>query len=141
QGIAAGIFLVLFFSNAYNFADGMDGLAGTILILFAGGVAGIALVYGRIDASAALCAALIGSIIPFLFLNAPPARVFMGDVGALPIGALLGFVVDSLLHNGPRVFPMYAPERLGITPVFTPAIWPPLLIASFVLIAELLPPP
>jgi phospho-N-acetylmuramoyl-pentapeptide-transferase len=46
---------------------------------------------------AIIAAALMGAVIPFLFLNAPPAKVFMGDVGSLPVGAVLGLGVASIL--------------------------------------------
>lgn len=89
------VFFILFFANAYNFADGMDGLAGGIGVMLAIGF----IVIGRltlVDANAdmallALMGGLAAAFVPFLFYNAPPGRVFMGDVGALPIGALLGW--------------------------------------------------
>lgn len=89
--MAIAVFLIVFFSNAYNFADGMDGLAGSILMIVAAGLGCLALVNNRSEA-ALLCALLFGATIPFLYFNAPPAKVFMGDVGALPIGAVLGML-------------------------------------------------
>ncbi len=91
---SAGLVLVvLFYSNAYNFADGLDGLAGTILLGLAGGLVALGLLTGMRTEWMVPLVALLGGILPFLFLNAPPARVFMGDVGSLPIGAVLGYVV------------------------------------------------
>lgn len=91
----AGI-TVLFFSNAYNFSDGLDGLAGGLgVILCVGLLALLPGLPGGVGSEAAL-AALAAAFLPFLFLNAPPARVFMGDVGALPIGAALGWVFFQL---------------------------------------------
>ena len=92
---SAEVFLILFFANAYNFADGMDALAGSLLIFFA---AGAAVMGFLVDAqfTPILAALLIGAAVPFLFYNAPPAKVFMGDVGSLPIGALLGTMVVDL---------------------------------------------
>lgn len=94
-GLAA--FMILSFSNAYNFADGLDGLAGGLLLLLAAGSW-----FLNPHASAWFC--LLGAVIPFLALNAPPAKVFMGDVGSLPIGALIGLL--SLRHfvDDPRPF-------------------------------------
>lgn len=140
-GIGTSVFIILFFSNAYNFSDGMDGLAGSLLVLFAGGLVGLGLVNGQVDVTLGLCGALVGGIIPFLFLNAPPAKMFMGDVGALPIGALLGFVVDIMLRPGSRPLMLKQPESLGILPANTPHLLIPIAVASFVFIAELLPPP
>lgn len=117
-----GAFLILFTSNAYNFVDGLDGLAGVIgiglcVLLLAAGFSysnGLAIVVAAVTA---------GSLIPFLFANAPPAKVFMGDVGSLPIGALLGYATVGLL--------------LGSNP--TPGLVPALLIGGLVLFVELVP--
>jgi phospho-N-acetylmuramoyl-pentapeptide-transferase len=79
-------FWVLFFANAVNFSDGLDGLAGGLLLLT------LPLI-GSLSASGlAIAAPIVGGMIPFLFLNAPPARVFMGDVGALAFGAVYGLL-------------------------------------------------
>jgi phospho-N-acetylmuramoyl-pentapeptide-transferase len=79
-------FLIIFFANAVNFSDGLDGLCGGLLIL-----ATLAFTRGM----DAFSLAMIGALIPFLFLNAPPAKIFMGDVGALPFGACFGVMVWS----------------------------------------------
>lgn len=86
------VLFVLFFSNAYNFADGLDGLAaGLGLALF--------LPFGLLGFSQAGWA-FVGAFIPFYWLNQHPAKVFMGDVGALPIGAVLGLLVyDGVLTS------------------------------------------
>lgn len=96
--LAIATFLILFFSNAYNFADGLDSLAGGFGLIWALGMiaisgAAFSQVAGQ-DALNAILASLAAGFIPFLWLNAPPARVFMGDVGALPIGALMGWCVS-----------------------------------------------
>jgi phospho-N-acetylmuramoyl-pentapeptide-transferase len=93
-------------SNAVNLTDGLDGLAigPTVLIGFALGI--FAYVTGRADFSAYLllphipgaaeltviCAAIVGAGLGFLWFNAYPAEVFMGDVGALALGAALGAI-------------------------------------------------
>lgn len=139
------VFLILFASNAYNFLDGLDGLAGSVLIALCGGL----LVLGQFapfgDASRVVLHALVGATIPFLFLNAPPAKLFMGDVGSLPIGALLGLVLANLM------WPFVGGRWIFYTPYSTlsdlgqPGIqWSmivPCLIVGFVLIAELIPVP
>jgi phospho-N-acetylmuramoyl-pentapeptide-transferase len=87
------VFVILFFSNAYNFLDGMDGLAGGVGIFLLIGLA----MLDRGQTMVTYCAlVLIGGIVPFLALNAPPAKVFMGDVGSLPIGAWIGVMVLQL---------------------------------------------
>lgn len=86
--------------NALNFLDGMDGLAG--------GVSAIgALFYGIIFLlqaayiSAAVSFALFGALLGFLFFNRPPAKIFMGDCGALFLGFVLGAI--PLLENSGSV--------------------------------------
>ncbi len=137
------VFVILFFSNAYNFSDGLDGLSGSLAILIFCGLAALGGVYGFRDVSPSLI--VIGATLPFLFLNAPPAKLFMGDVGSLPIGALMGVVVLSLLLNpAAAVFhPNLVEDRFVVPNTF---IWSaqtvvPLLILSLVMIAELVPPP
>jgi len=91
-------------SNAVNLTDGLDGLAiGLSAIAFIA-FAGMAYVSGNIKFSnylaipyiagsgelAVFCAAMIGAALGFLWFNAHPASIFMGDVGSLPIGAALG---------------------------------------------------
>ncbi|MCG9894253.1 MAG: hypothetical protein MH204_02100, partial [Fimbriimonadaceae bacterium] len=94
--LGAGLFLILFFSNAYNFADGLDGLAGSLgLILFAAVILMLPLlaapaVESALWGLAPVAAAVAAGFLPFLWLNAPPAKVFMGDVGALALGGALG---------------------------------------------------
>jgi phospho-N-acetylmuramoyl-pentapeptide-transferase len=83
-------FFVLFFANAINFADGLDLLASTLVILaivpFVLILIGIEMLVGM---------ALVGALLPFAVLNSPPAKLFMGDVGALAIGAVFGHVFAS----------------------------------------------
>lgn len=84
-------FFILFFANAVNFTDGLDALASSVVIL--------ALVPFVIAAQTGLVIALglsaMGALGPFLFLNSPPAKIFMGDVGALAIGGIYGFVFSE----------------------------------------------
>ena len=80
-------------SNLYNFMDGNDGLAGSMgAIGFA--AYGIAALIGAPDDSANIapaCFALVAAILPFLVLNLPRASMFLGDVGAVPLGFLASF--------------------------------------------------
>ena len=129
-----GLFLVLFFSNAYNFADGLDGLAGSLLLTLGLGLAALSVHAGAaLDVPIAI-AALMGAVIPFLFINAPPARVFMGDVGSLPVGACLGLVVAELITQ--RSY-----EPAGVASGIDWWMTVPVAIASFIMIAELVPVP
>lgn len=115
---SAGItaFLVIFFANGVNFSDGLDGLCGSLLI-----VSCIA-IKGQFGVEAF---ALIGALIPFLLLNAPPAKIFMGDVGALPFGALVGIMVSGYLQ---------AAEATTITHFIIPAIATLIFILELVLV-------
>lgn len=86
-------FLILFFANAVNFSDGLDGLCGGLLI-----IALLAFTRGSLGL---IALATIGALIPFMFLNVPPAKIFMGDVGALTLGALYGvFFAHELFNSG-----------------------------------------
>jgi Fuc2NAc and GlcNAc transferase len=73
--------------NLYNFMDGIDGLAGGQAVVAA---VGIALLGGAVPAVAAAALALAGAVMGFLVLNAPPAKIFMGDVGSGFLGFVLG---------------------------------------------------
>jgi len=84
-GFAACSVLLVWAANLYNFMDGNDGLAAAMGV-FGFGAYGIAA--GMAGAPAALYAGLAAATLPFLALNLPPARMFMGDVGAVPMGFL-----------------------------------------------------
>jgi phospho-N-acetylmuramoyl-pentapeptide-transferase len=90
--------VLLFFANAYNFVDGLDGLAGSVGIVLLFGLSTLAWLTPTAYSGAisAVSLSIIGGTIPFLFLNAPPAKVFMGDVGSMPIGAAIGLMVWHL---------------------------------------------
>ena len=82
-------------SNAFNLTDGLDGLAASqaiILFIFLGAV-GLALNQGM---EAATCEAMIVALLGFLWINRHPAKAFMGDVGSLPIGGLMGLMAVML---------------------------------------------
>jgi phospho-N-acetylmuramoyl-pentapeptide-transferase len=97
-------------SNAVNLTDGLDGLASGLVAIAAGTFALFAYLIGRIDASQYLgiyylrgageltvfCVALFGACVGFLWYNAKPAQVFMGDTGALALGGALGAVAILL---------------------------------------------
>src|SRR2546428_11728211 len=91
-------------SNAVNLTDGLDGLAAGLTVIVAGAFAIFCYLFGRVDAAKYLgvlylpgageltifCGALMGAALGFLWFNAHPAQVFMGDTGALAIGGALG---------------------------------------------------
>jgi phospho-N-acetylmuramoyl-pentapeptide-transferase len=104
--ITLSYFVIVGTSNAVNLTDGLDGLAIMPAVMVAGGLGVFAMVTGRVDYSRYLlfpyipgaaeltvfCGALVGAGLGFLWFNAYPADVFMGDVGALSLGAALGTV-------------------------------------------------
>jgi phospho-N-acetylmuramoyl-pentapeptide-transferase len=137
------VFVILFFANAFNFVDGLDGLAGSVLLGLAAGLAGISHLISSDPRTLILVAALSGAVIPFLFLNAPPAKVFMGDVGSLPIGAVLGLLTAFLfLSAGGEGWTYYTPYSslylAGASPANVAAA---LIVLSFLMVAELVPVP
>ncbi len=85
------IFIILATANSVNFTDGLDGLASGLLILAFGGFGVIAYLHGMLILSA-FCGVVSGSLIAFLWFNIPPALFYMGDTGALSLGALLGVI-------------------------------------------------
>lgn len=86
---AAFVFAIAWYANLYNFMDGSDGLAGGMTVFGFGAYALAALLSGA-DAFAALCASIAAAAAGFLVFNFPPARIFMGDAGSVPLGFLAG---------------------------------------------------
>jgi phospho-N-acetylmuramoyl-pentapeptide-transferase len=99
--------------NAVNLTDGLDGLATMPVIIAAGTFSIIAYLAGRIDYAgylgiphvpgagelAILCAGIMGAGLAFLWFNAPPAAVFMGDTGSLALGGALGAIAVAAHHE------------------------------------------
>ncbi|HSG57581.1 MAG TPA: phospho-N-acetylmuramoyl-pentapeptide-transferase, partial [Paracoccaceae bacterium] len=99
--------------NAVNLTDGLDGLATMPVVIAAGAFMLICYLVGRVDYSAylgipyvplagelaILCAAIMGSGLAFLWFNAPPAAVFMGDTGSLALGGALGAIAVASHHE------------------------------------------
>jgi len=104
--VALSWFVIVGTSNAVNLTDGLDGLAIMPTVMVGAALGIFAYVVGRVDYSKyllfpyipgagelmVLCAALAGAGLAFLWFNAYPAQVFMGDVGALALGGMLGTI-------------------------------------------------
>lgn len=111
------VFALVGASNAMNMADGLDGLATGLCIVAAGGF----VVLGVIERSAptaVMALALAGACLGFLWFNRHPARVFMGDVGSLALGAAMAMMA-LLLTAGPArhmVEPVVALAGLCLVP-------------------------
>ena len=111
--IPFSVFVIVGSSNAVNLTDGLDGLATVPVILVAGCFAFISYVTGNIVFSeylqityiedtgeiAIFCGAIIGACLGFLWFNAPPAKIFMGDTGSLSLGGSLGAVGIVTKHE------------------------------------------
>ena len=115
-GIVYTIFAIIVMlgaSNAVNLTDGLDGLAIVPVMIAAGCFGLISYVVGHYEFSehlqlhfvkgtgelAVFCAALIGAGMGFLWFNAPPAKVFMGDTGSLALGGALGVISVITKHE------------------------------------------
>jgi phospho-N-acetylmuramoyl-pentapeptide-transferase len=111
--LAFGPFVIVAFGNAVNLTDGLDGLAIVPVMIAAATLGLIAYFTGNLLYSRYLlinhvpyagdlmviCGALIGAGVGFLWFNAPPAQIFMGDTGSLALGGLLGAVAVSIKHE------------------------------------------
>ncbi|GIL14109.1 MAG: phospho-N-acetylmuramoyl-pentapeptide-transferase [Chloroflexota bacterium] len=85
------VFIIISMSNAINLTDGLDGLAGIISASAFAAYGVIAYLQGQIFLTQ-LCFILVGACFAFLWFNAHPAQLFMGDTGSLALGATLGTV-------------------------------------------------
>lgn len=95
-------FVIVFFANAFNFTDGLDGLASGLLVIYL--IAYIVIAATNLDTPVFLFVALwIGSLLSFLYFNIWPARIFLGDTGSLAFGSTIA-VVGLLVGNVPTLF-------------------------------------
>ncbi|WP_373356643.1 phospho-N-acetylmuramoyl-pentapeptide-transferase [Pseudoroseicyclus sp. CXY001] len=111
--IPFGAFIIVGAANAVNLTDGLDGLAIMPVMIAAATFGVIAYAVGRTDFTEYLgvhyvpdtgeiiifCAGLIGGGLGFLWYNAPPAAVFMGDTGSLALGGALGAIAVATKHE------------------------------------------
>jgi phospho-N-acetylmuramoyl-pentapeptide-transferase len=108
-----GAFVIVGAGNSVNFTDGLDGLAIVPVMIAAGCFGVFAWVVGNALFSdylqlhfvagtgelAVLCGAVIGAGLGFLWFNAPPASIFMGDTGSLALGGMLGTIAVATKHE------------------------------------------
>ncbi|MDO1559748.1 phospho-N-acetylmuramoyl-pentapeptide-transferase [Brevundimonas sp. 2R-24] len=111
--VAFVAFTIAGFSNAVNLTDGLDGLAIVPVMMAAAAFGLISYLVGNfifanylqvhhapgVGELGVFCAAIIGGGMGFLWYNAPPARIFMGDTGSLALGGALGVVAVSTKHE------------------------------------------
>ncbi|OHB32392.1 MAG: phospho-N-acetylmuramoyl-pentapeptide-transferase, partial [Phenylobacterium sp. RIFCSPHIGHO2_01_FULL_70_10] len=106
-------FVIVGAANAVNFTDGLDGLATVPVMIAAAAFGLIAYLVGNylfanylqlhfvpgVGEVAVFCGAIIGAGLGFLWYNAPPAKIFMGDTGSLALGGALGAVAVATKHE------------------------------------------
>lgn len=105
-------------TNLYNFMDGADGLAGGMAVIGFGALA-VAAGWAGAPQLALFCVAIAAAAVAFLRFNFPPARLFMGDAGAIP----LGFLAAAL-------------AVYGVTQNYWPALFPVMAFSPFILDAS-----
>ncbi len=98
---------VVWLTNLYNFMDGSDGLAGGMAVC-GFGCLGLAAITAGANGIAMSCLAAAGGAAGFLMFNFPPARIFMGDVGSIPLGFLAAALGLIGVRDGlwPLAFPV-----------------------------------
>jgi phospho-N-acetylmuramoyl-pentapeptide-transferase len=108
-----GAFIIVGAANAVNFTDGLDGLATVPVMIAAAAYGLITYLVGNyvfanylqlhfvpgVGELAVFCGALIGSGLGFLWYNAPPAKIFMGDTGSLALGGAVGAIAVATRHE------------------------------------------
>jgi phospho-N-acetylmuramoyl-pentapeptide-transferase len=111
--VCLGVFVIAGAGNAVNLTDGLDGLAIVPVMIAASAFGVIAYLVGnRVFADylqihhvagtgelAVICGALLGAGLGFLWFNAPPAMIFMGDTGSLALGGALGTIAVAVKHE------------------------------------------
>lgn len=97
------VFVIVATSFSVNETDGLDGLAGGVLLAAFSTYAGIAFIQGRANL-ATLCGIICGALLAFLWFNIHPARFFMGDTGSMSLGVTLAVV--GILTNTVWLLPI-----------------------------------
>jgi len=98
-------FVIVAMSNAVNFTDGLDGLAGLISATIFAAYGGVALMQGQVFI-ARFCFTMVGALFGFLWFNVHPAQLFMGDTGSLSLGATIAVI--ALMTGQWAILPIIA---------------------------------
>jgi UDP-N-acetylmuramyl pentapeptide phosphotransferase/UDP-N-acetylglucosamine-1-phosphate transferase len=116
---AATVLLWIWFLNLFNFMDGIDGITGVETASLGLGMVLTTAVAGRDDGSAGLALATAAAALAFLRWNWHPARLFLGDVGSVPLGYLLGALLLGLAARGlwapALILPLYYLADASVT--------------------------
>ncbi|OGY91236.1 MAG: phospho-N-acetylmuramoyl-pentapeptide-transferase [Candidatus Komeilibacteria bacterium RIFCSPLOWO2_02_FULL_48_11] len=97
------IFIIVATAFSVNEADGLDGLAGGMLLSAFAAFGAMAFISGRLEL-ATFCSVIVGALLAFLWFNINPARFFMGDTGAMGLGVTLGVI--AMLTNTALFLPV-----------------------------------
>ena len=111
MAIAITCFFILAAVNAINFSDGLDGLAGGVVLLSLSALIVLAIRVGANDI-VLICAVLIGSLLGFLLFNSHPAQIFMGDSGSQFLGFSLAVLTVHLIQDRTELFSTFLPLGL-----------------------------
>lgn len=133
----ATILWIVLMMNAVNYIDGLDGLAAGLTVISAAAL----FVYstrlpeqflGPDPLAPLVAAALVGACIGFLPMNFYPAKIFMGDTGAMPLGLMLAGATISLIgrYSGPGA----AGGRIALPLIFTPVVFAALPVGNFLFV-------
>ncbi|MBV6631398.1 MAG: glycosyltransferase family 4 protein [Alphaproteobacteria bacterium] len=113
----------LWFLNLYNFMDGIDGLAGVQTTCVGAGIAAVIIGHPLLAISlptyAWMAAGMAGAAAGFLMLNWHPAKLFMGDVGSVPIGFLLAWMLFALAASGHLLAAIILPLYFCVDATYT----------------------
>jgi phospho-N-acetylmuramoyl-pentapeptide-transferase len=103
-------FVIVAMSNAVNFTDGLDGLAGLISATIFAAYGGVALMQGQVFI-ARFCFTMVGALFGFLWFNVHPAQLIMGDTGSLSLGATIAVI--ALMTGQWAILPVIAIIPVG----------------------------
>lgn len=106
-------FVIIFFTNAFNFTDGLDGLASGLLLIYL--MAYVFIAVNALDTPLFIFIGIwLGNLLAFLYFNVWPARIWLGDAGALSFGAMIA-IIGLLLGNVAVLFIIGAPFVIEAT--------------------------
>jgi len=113
------VIALIWFINLFNFMDGIDAISGVESCIITGGLIAISVVVSNLGQAESLALIILASSCGYLVWNWPPARIFLGDVGSVPLGFLLGWLLLDLAAEGywlsALILPLYYLIDSGLT--------------------------
>ncbi|MBN8827671.1 MAG: glycosyltransferase family 4 protein [Sphingobacteriia bacterium] len=94
------IFAYVYFINLYNFMDGIDGISSINTLTVLTGISILSYLHNENLNNIYLAAIVVGSTLAFLKFNWPPSKIFLGDVGSISLGYIVGFIALDLGYKG-----------------------------------------